>query len=123
MNPEILKQGIVEFVDGGLDEEAKGRFRLAATAYFKALTRVCDYVILKKTGILPSSHAERFRILEAKFKQLYLSADRTFGTYRDTYSMPVDKMALKTIKNEIAKIIESEGLEKELKGISEKIRG
>ena len=39
MLKEVLRSGMREFVEGGLDEEGKGRLKLAVTAYFKAVTR------------------------------------------------------------------------------------
>lgn len=43
-----LKEGFKEFLDGAIDEENKSRFKLAVTAYFKAITQICDLIILRK---------------------------------------------------------------------------
>ena len=118
---QILKQGFEEFASGGLDEENKGRFKLAVTAYFKAITQICDLIILRKRGFAPSSHADRFRILEKDFSSIYNSVDSVFKTYQDTYSMPIDKESCNLVKNEIKKIIRTGELEEEFKNIISKI--
>jgi len=46
-----LTEGFKEFLEGGLDEEDKKRYKLAVTAYFKAITQVCDLIILRKGGM------------------------------------------------------------------------
>jgi len=110
-----LKDGFAEFFDGGIDEEFKGRYKLAATAYFKAITQICDLIISRKRGYAPSSHTERFRILENEFPQIYLSVDSIFKTYQDTYSIPITKDSCAAIKNEIRNIINHGKLDKEFK--------
>lgn len=112
---QLLKDGFKEFFEGGLDEENKGRFKLAVTAYFKAITQICDLAILRKKGYAPSNHTERFRLLETDNPIIYTSVDRIFKTYQDTYSKPISKESCIIIKNEIKNIIRNAGLEKEFK--------
>ena len=110
-----LVEGFNEFFEGALEEEAKGRYKLAVTAYFKAITQICDLTILRKKGYNPTNHNERFRLLETDFPDIYLSVDRVFKTYRDTYSMPITKESCSLIKNEIKKIIRNAELAEEFK--------
>lgn len=110
-----LIEGFKEFLEGGLDEEDKKRYKLAVTAYFKAITQICDLIILRKRGYAPSSHTERFRILENEFKPIYSSVDSIFKTYRSTYSMPVSRESCNIIKDEIKKIIRIGKFEEEFK--------
>lgn len=107
--------GFNEFFEGGLDEENKERYKLAVTAYFKAITQICDLILLRKRGYSPSSHTERFRILENDFPMIYKSVDRIFKTYQDTYSMPITKESCTLIKNEIKNIIRNGELTEEFK--------
>ena len=116
VNDKELIDGFIEFLEGGLDEEDKQRYKLAVTAYFKAITQICDLIILRKKGYSPSSHTNRFRILEREFKEIYDSVDSIFKTYQDTYSMPISKESCNVIKNEIKKIIRIGNLEEEFKG-------
>jgi len=60
-----LKSGMLEFEQAAIEEEGKGRWRSAATLYFKAIASACDYAIYLKLRKLPDSHAERFRFLKA----------------------------------------------------------
>jgi len=82
-----LKEGFSEFFNGAIDEENKSRFKLAVTAYFKAITQICDLIILRKKGYSPKSHSERFRLLAKEFSTIYTSVDSIFKTYQDTYSI------------------------------------
>ena len=116
-----LKEGFKEFLEGGLDEENKERYKLAVTAYFKAITQVADLIILRKSGLTPNNHNERFRLLEKGFPLIYKSIDNVFKTYQDTYSMPISKESCSLVKNEIKKIITNAGLSQEFKEIIAKI--
>src|SRR3989344_703728 len=121
MNKNILKQGINEFIEGGLDEENKQMFRLAVTAYFKAISQICDLILFEKIGFMPKNHSERFRILEKNNKELYFLVDTTFKMYRDTYSKEMDKELCKKIRNEISKIIAISGIREDFQEIIQKI--
>ena len=118
---EDLKDGFIEFFEGGLDEENKKRYKLAVTAYFKSITQISDLLILRKKGFTPSNHNDRFRLLERDFTSTYESVDNVFKTYQDTYSMPISKESCSLIKNEIKKIIKVENLEEEFKSTISKI--
>lgn len=116
-----LKEGFKEFFEGGLDEESKGRYKLAVTAYFKAITQICDLILLRKKGYAPSSHNERFRILEQELPQIYASVDSIFKTYQNTYSIPITKESCSIIKNEIKNIIKYGKIETEFEQALSKI--
>jgi len=113
--------GFREFIEGGLDEENKARFRLAITAYFKALIQICDFIILKDRGFAPKNHDERFRVLERYFPPVYPIVDDLFSLYRKTYTSPMDKEACKVIRNGIRKVIDAGKLGKELEDVAEKL--
>ena len=117
VNEDILKQGFEEFMYGGFDEENKNRYKLAVTAYFKAITQICDLIILRKRGFAPSNHAERFRMLEKDFHIIYKSVDGIFKIYQDTYSMPINKESCDIIRDEIKKIIRNGNIEGEFEEI------
>ncbi len=121
VNEKNLKSGFTEFFEGGIDEEAKKRYKLAVTAYFKAITQICDLILLRKLGYAPTSHTERFRLLEKHFPQIYLLVDSIFKTYQDTYSIPITKESCIVIKNEIKTILEQGELDKEFKEAFSKV--
>jgi hypothetical protein len=108
-----LEDGFKEFLSGAIDEEAKLRYRLAVTAYFKAMTQLCDLFILQKKGFAPKNHTERFRLLESNYPEIYSSMDNVFSTYQDTYSVKINKDSCLLIKNELKKIARITGFEKE----------
>ena len=118
---QALKEGFKEFFEGGLDEENKERHKLAVTAYFKAITQLSDLIILRKRGFSPSSHTERFRLLEREFPLVYKSIDSIFKTYQDTYSIPISKESCSLVKNEIKNIIRNGNLSEEFKETLSKI--
>jgi len=117
MTEDNLIEGFKEFIEGGIDEENKSRYKLAVTAYFKAITQICDLIILRKRGFSPSSHAERFRLLQKEFPLIYKSVDGIFKVYQDTYSIPITKDSCNIIKNEISNIIRNAKLNEEFKEI------
>jgi hypothetical protein len=113
--------GFKEFLEGGLDEEAKGRFRLAVTAYFKAITQLCDLVVLNKMGYAPRTHEERFRTLEKVLPEMYSVVDELFFLYRKTYSAPLDKDSCRVIRNGIKKLVSYAKLGEEFEAFLEKL--
>lgn len=122
MNKEVLRQGFIEFLEGGLDEENKSRYRLATTAYFKAISQLVDLIVVNRTGFIPKNHTERFRIVERENLELYKMLDSAFKLYRDTYSSPVTKATCEAVKNAIPKIISFGKLEEEFKEAVKKLR-
>lgn len=122
MNKEVLTQGFFEFLDGGLEEEKKQRFRLATTAYFKAISQLIDLLVFRRTGFIPKNHTERFRIIERENRQLYLALDSAFKIYRDTYTSQITRQTCISVKHEIPKIIEFGRLEEEFKEALRKIQ-
>lgn len=118
---QSLKDGFKEFLEGGVDEENKGRYKLAVTAYFKAITQISDLIISRKRGFSPSNHTERFRILEREFPLIYVSVDNIFKTYQDTYSIPLSRESCRLVKNEIKNIIKNGNLIEEFKEALSKI--
>lgn len=76
----------------------------ATILYFKTWFAIQDNILLEETGKAPKDHSERFRLLEKNFKKTYVSLDKEFNTYRDTYSQIIDKETCIRIK----KIVENE---------------
>ncbi|MBI5072301.1 hypothetical protein HZA99_00630 [Candidatus Woesearchaeota archaeon] len=71
----------------------------------KALFALVDYLLLKKYQKFPKSYTERFRLLEAKEKELYAVVDSVWSKYTDTYSKPSSEEAITLLKNTIQEII------------------
>ena len=110
-----LKEGILEFVEGGRDEEEKKRYRLAVTAYFKAMVSVCDLFLFKKTKKLPTNHTVRFELMQRHSKDAYEILSRLFKTYRESYTKSLDSNACKRLREGVGRIAKITKLDEELK--------
>lgn len=66
--------------------------------YFKTIFAIHDFLLLKKSGLAPKDHKERFRMLEKHFPDLYDELDSEFNTYRNTYSRTTSKETCNRIK-------------------------
>ena len=63
-----------------------------------------DLFILRKEGMTPSSHSNRFRILEEKYQEVYKIADRDFPFYQESYSKRMDKETAELLKEDVEKL-------------------
>ena len=95
----ILSKNIREFYAEGNSSLKKGSYNSAASLFFKALAVLSDMVILQQKGFIPKSHAERFRILEQSYPDIYAIMDKDFPLYQDSYSLSISKALAKVIKN------------------------
>jgi uncharacterized protein (UPF0332 family) len=77
----------------------------ATILYFKAAFLVLDHILLEKEGKTPKDHTERFRMLEKKYPELYEFLDKRFKTYRDTYSISIDKQKCEKVREDVKDII------------------
>lgn len=105
----ILSKNIREFYAEGNSSLKKGSYNSAASLFFKALAVLSDMVILQHKGFIPKSHAERFRILEQSYPDIYAIMDKDFPLYQDSYSLSISKALAKVIKNDVQKIAKKIG--------------
>ncbi|ALM76222.1 hypothetical protein TBCH5v1_2327 [Thermococcus barophilus] len=96
-----LKANIKEYLEDADYLFNKGHYNSAINLYFKALVGICDYIILRDTGRLPRNHEERFRILEAKYPEIYDIVDFHYTYYRRAYRMRVEKEWVEVLKNDV----------------------
>ena len=98
-----------EYFNLGKEAFEKGKYNSATTLFFKAIAALCDLFILKKEGQIPSSHTNRFRILENKYPEIYRIIDRDFPFYQESYTKKMNKEAALLLKEDaetIKKILE-----------------
>ncbi len=107
---EILIENFEEYYSLGLDAFKKGKYNTATTLFFKAIAALCDLFILKKEGFVPSSHSNRFRVLEEKYPEIYNIADRDFPFYQDSYTKKMDKESAELLKEDVGKLKEIIGI-------------
>jgi hypothetical protein len=106
----ILTENYLEYYGVAEDAFKRAKWNSATTLFFKAIAALCDLVILRKDGAMPSSHAARFRVLEERHKELYVIVDRDFPFYQDSYTHKMDKEAAQLLKDDADTIKKMLGL-------------
>ena len=101
---QILEKTAKEYFQSGEDGLKKGRHNSAVVLFFKSLVAFIDLYIFEKTGNTPSSHNDRFRIVQSKFKEAYDLLDKDFPFYQDSYVHIMTKELAEVIRND-AKIM------------------
>ncbi|MBR9691789.1 hypothetical protein GOV06_03295 [Candidatus Woesearchaeota archaeon] len=107
---QILIENFEEYYDLGKEAFNKEKYNTATTLFFKAIAALCDLLILRKEGFIPSSHSNRFRVLEEKHKEIYNIADRDFPFYQDSYTQRMDKETAELLKEDAEKIKKTLGI-------------
>jgi len=97
---QILERTAREYFYSGKDEFNKERYNSAVVLFFKSLVALTDLFILQNTGNTPSSHAERFRIAQDKFPEVYDLLDKDFPFYQSSYIQLMGKELAEVIKND-----------------------
>ncbi|HLC64594.1 MAG TPA: hypothetical protein VJI46_00550 [Candidatus Nanoarchaeia archaeon] len=106
----VLIENFREYYQLGLEAFKREKFNSAATLFFKAIAALCDLYILRKEGIIPSSHAQRFRLLEDKYHDIYRIVDRDFPFYQDSYTNKLDREAALLLKEDAESIKKTLGV-------------
>ena len=101
---KILKDNALEYYNNALDTEKKGNYNTSITLFFKAIGSLSDLYILINEEKIPSSHAERFRILENKHPTIYNIIDKDFSFYQESYKAKLNKETSKLLKNDAKKL-------------------
>lgn len=97
---QVLEKTAREYFDSGRDEFSKERYNSAVVLFFKSLIALTDLFILQNTGNTPSSHAERFRICQEQFSEVYELLDKDFPFYQSSYIQLMSKELAEVIKND-----------------------
>jgi len=82
---KILIRTAKEYFDSGKEEFDKRRYNSAVVLFFKSLVSLINLYVLQKTGDTPSSHTDRFRIIQKNFQDVYDLLDKDFPFYQDSY--------------------------------------
>ena len=106
---ETLIKNAKEYYKNALNAENKQEYNTSVTLFFKALSALCDIYILIKEDKIPSSHSERFRILEFKYPEIYKVINKDFPFYQDSYKSRLNKEVSDMLKEDV------ENLSRELK--------
>ncbi len=97
---EILEKTAREYFSSANENLKKERNNSAVVLFFKALVALTDLYVYQQTGNTPSSHNDRFRILEEKFQEVYNLLDKNFPFYQDSYIQIMSKELAEVIKND-----------------------
>jgi|SRR3989344_3275191 len=82
------------------------KYNAASTLFFKAIVAAVDLFVLKKEGFVPSSHTNRFRIVQEKHKEIYEILDKDFPFYQDSYTKKSSKEEAEVLKKDARRIKE-----------------
>ena len=100
----LLANNVKEFYAEGNNAMKRKAYNSATSLFFKALAVLADWVILRKEGFVPKSHADRFRILEQKYPQIYELLDKDFPAYQESYSISLTKEKAEVIEKDVQKV-------------------
>lgn len=101
---KTLCDNFLEYFDSAEEALKKRRFNVATTLFFKAIAAGCDLIIYRDEQLVPKSHAERFRILEQRYSDIYRIADRDFPFYQDSYTNKMDEETAKLMREDAQRI-------------------
>jgi hypothetical protein len=108
---KILIGNTKEYWKNALLAEKNQEFNTSVTLFFKTLSALSDIYILRNEKQLPSSHSNRFRILETKYPDIYHILDKDFPFYQDSYRSKLDKETSNLLKEDVKKLSKILGIE------------
>jgi hypothetical protein len=82
---ETLIANAKEYYRNAVSSEKRNEFNSSVTLFFKCISSLVDLFILNNSGKIPSSHSDRFRILEVKYPEIYKIVDICFPFYQGSY--------------------------------------
>ncbi|MBI2669121.1 hypothetical protein HYX14_04735 [Candidatus Woesearchaeota archaeon] len=100
----ILGENLEEYLELGKLALHEGKFNSAVMLFFKAVCAAVDLFIFEKEGKVPSSHTDRFRIVEQRYPDLYEILDTDFPFYQDTYSKKMTREAVEVLREDAYQI-------------------
>jgi len=106
----ILLENAKEYLTNATTAKNKNQFNTAVTLFFKTIAALCDLFIYKQEGRIPTSHTERFRILENSYRVIYSILDRDFSFYQDSYTKKLTKESADLLEKDVRKISELIGI-------------
>ena len=96
----VLLGNAREYWKNALLAEQNKEYNTSVTLFFKTLSALSDIYILRKEKQMPSSHANRFRILETKYPDIYRIIDKDFPFYQNSYFQSMSKEIAEAIKDD-----------------------
>ena len=81
----VLIENAREYYRNGVLAELKKEYNSSVTLFFKCISALADLFVFLKEGKIPSSHTDRFRILELRYQEVYKIVDNDFPFYQGSY--------------------------------------
>src|SRR3989338_7544471 len=100
----ILEENLDEYSELAEQAFKTKKYNSAVTLFFNAISAGVDLFILRKEGIVPSSHTNRFRIAQDKYPDIYDILDKDFPFYQDSYTQKMNKEAAEVLKEDAERI-------------------
>ena len=88
---KALTTNAKEYFKNALEAQKRNEFNTSVTLFFKTLSALGDLNILIHEGEMPTSHSQRFRILQQKYKKFYFILDKNFPFYQESYRTKLNK--------------------------------
>lgn len=101
---KILIENAKEYWKNALSAEKNREYNTSVTLFFKTLSALSDIYILRNEKQIPSSHTNRFRILETRYPIIYKILDKDFPFYQDSYRSKLDKETSNILKEDVKKL-------------------
>lgn len=108
---KVLIENAKEYWKNALLAEKNKEFNTSVTLFFKTLSALADIYILRKEKHIPTSHVNRFRILETRYKDIYEILDKDFPFYQDSYRSKLDVETSNILKEDVKKLSKLLGIE------------
>jgi len=99
-----LTSNAKEYFENALLAQKKKQYNSSVTLFFKTLSTLSDLYLLINEGRIPSSHSERFRILENKYPKIYEILDKDFPFYQNSYRTKLKLEVSKIFENDCRRI-------------------
>jgi hypothetical protein len=95
-----------EYFQNALFAQKRRQYNTSVTLFFKTLSALADLYILTNEKKVPSSHSERFRILQKKYPEIYEIIDKNFPFYQNSYRSKLNLEVSKIFENDCRRIFE-----------------
>ena len=100
----ILKENLNEYFESAEQAFENKKYNSAVTLFFKAIISATDLLILKKESFAPSSHNDRFRLVQEKYPEIYDILDKDFPFYQDSYTKKMNKEAVEVLREDAQRV-------------------
>lgn len=100
----VLRKNFGDYLE--LAEQAlhQKKYNPCVVLFFKAIGAAADLLILKNAGRVPSSHAERFRMLEKEYGEVYEIIDKDYPYYHDSYTKELSEETAEVLKEDAQRL-------------------